>query len=319
MKNPVCEELLLYQPTSTKDENLRSWYTGYSVFNAFLTIIVIIFNSVTIQALRKTSSLPQPLKTLLVSLAVSDLGVGLLVEPFYIGLLVKWLQRGNSTDVTCTTFFVIISFFCAASFFGVIALSWDRFLAVHLHLRYQELVTHKRVVAVVISMWVYSALGSLFYLWVSTVIFNNMVAISGVICLVVSGVLYYKIYVAVQRHRNQIQALQVQQVAQNGQIADAARLRKSAVGTFYVYLVFLLCNFPQFCGFVVVTISDLSTGAKVFFLLGISQFSIKPCYLLLEDETRSTGCLGHSAKYISKSRLRKASVNSVRKAGLADH
>ena len=111
MKNLVCEELLLYQPTSTKNEDFRLWYIGYSAFDAFLTITVIIFNSVTIQALRKSSSLPQPLKTLLVSLAVSDLGVGLLVEPFYISLLIKWLQRETSTCATCTTFFVIITFF----------------------------------------------------------------------------------------------------------------------------------------------------------------------------------------------------------------
>ena len=266
MKNPICEELLLYQPTSTKNEDLRLWYIGYSAFDAFLTITVIIFNGVAIQALRKTSSLPQPLKTLLVSLAVSDLGVGLLVEPFYIGLLIKWLQRDNSTDAACTTFFVIITFFSGASFFGVMALSWDRFLAVHLHLRYQECMTHKRVVAVVILKWVFSALLSLFYLWVSSNIFYNTAAICGVICLVVSGVPYCKIYVAVRRHRNQIQALQVQQVAQNGQIANAARLRKSAVSAFYVYLVFLFCYLPQYSGFVVVTISDLSTGAKVFFL-----------------------------------------------------
>ena len=64
MKNPVCEELLIYQPTSTKDENLRLWYIGYSVFDAFLTITAIVFNSVTIQALRKTSSLPLPLKNI---------------------------------------------------------------------------------------------------------------------------------------------------------------------------------------------------------------------------------------------------------------
>ena len=42
---------------------------------------------------------------------------------------------------------------------------------------------------------------------------------------------YFKIYVAVRRHRNQIQALQVQHVAQNDQIANTARLRESAVGT----------------------------------------------------------------------------------------
>ena len=79
MENPVCEKLLIYQATRTEDENLRSWYIVNCVFNSLLTITAIIFNSVTIQALRKTSSLPKPLKTLLLSLAVSDLGVGLLV------------------------------------------------------------------------------------------------------------------------------------------------------------------------------------------------------------------------------------------------
>ena len=39
-------------------------------------------------------------------------------------------------------------------FLSVVAITVDRFLAIHLHLRYQELVTHKRVVAVVISTWV---------------------------------------------------------------------------------------------------------------------------------------------------------------------
>ena len=139
-------------------------------------------------------------------------------------------------------------------------------MALHLHLRYQELVTRKRVVVVVISIWVFSAFLSLISLWVSTNIFFYLIFILGVIFLVCSGLLYYKIYVSVRRHRNQIQALQVQQEAQNDQITNTARLRKSAVGTFYVYLVFLLCNLPQFCAFVVVTISDLSTAAKVFFI-----------------------------------------------------
>ena len=96
--------------------------------------------------------------------------------------------------------------------------------------------------------------------------FFNLFSILGVIFFVYSGALYYKIYVSVRRHRNQIEALQVQQEAQNDQITNTARLRKSAVGAFYVYLVFLLCYLPQFCGFVVVTISDLSAAAKFFVL-----------------------------------------------------
>ena len=49
-------------------------------------------NSITIHAIKKTSSLPKPLKTLLLSLAVSDLGVGLLVLPLPITLLIMQLE-----------------------------------------------------------------------------------------------------------------------------------------------------------------------------------------------------------------------------------
>ena len=114
-------------------------------------------NIVTIHAIRKTSSLPKTLKTVLLSLAVSDVGVGLLSQPLYISLLIKRLQQIVPSCSTYQIFYIIGNLFGTASFFGVLAVSVDRFLAIHLHLRYQELVTHKRVVAVVISIWVLSA------------------------------------------------------------------------------------------------------------------------------------------------------------------
>ena len=264
MKNPICDELAIFQPTGSEYENARSWYIVNSVLNGFLIISAIILNSVTVQALRKASSLSKPLKALLLNLAVSDLGVGLLVEPLYFGLLVKWLQRDNSTDATCTSFLSILYLFSAASCLGVMALSVDRFLAVHLHLRYKELVTHKRIFAMVISIWVFSAFLSLFHLWVSANIFYMLITVIGVVYLVFSTMLYFKIYFAVRRHKNQIRALQVQ-VAHVGETANTARLRKSAVGVFYVYLVFLLCYLPKLSSFAVVLISGFSFGVKVFF------------------------------------------------------
>ena len=51
------------------------------VFNAFLSFTTIVLNILTIQALRKTPSLAKTLKTLLLSLDGSYLGVGLLVQP----------------------------------------------------------------------------------------------------------------------------------------------------------------------------------------------------------------------------------------------
>ena len=110
-------------------------------------------------ATRKTSSILQPLKTLFLNLAVSDLGVGSLVQPFYASLLLKW-SRSQMGYPDCNVFHVltiVIGFFSEASFFGVVTISVDRFLAIHLHLRCREFVTHKRVVVVVISIWRLSA------------------------------------------------------------------------------------------------------------------------------------------------------------------
>ena len=65
-------------------KDLYSKYIAKCVFNAFSLYAAIVLNIVAIHAIRKTNSLPKPLKTLLLSLAVSDLGVGLIVQPLYI-------------------------------------------------------------------------------------------------------------------------------------------------------------------------------------------------------------------------------------------
>ena len=98
--------------------------------------------------------LPKPLKTLLLSLTVSDLCVGLVLQPLFIAFLVMWLQRQTPNCVMYSVFTMIMTGFTASLFLFVTAItvdrSVDRSLAAHLHLRYQELVTHKRVVIVVI-------------------------------------------------------------------------------------------------------------------------------------------------------------------------
>ena len=127
-----------------------------AVINALSSPASVVLNIITVQALRKTPSIPKTLKTLLLSLAVSDLGVGLLVQPMYVARLVMEIKQHSDNivyhgvDIALTVQANILSF---ASYIGIVALTVDRFLAIHLHLRYQELVTHKRVVAVVSSVW----------------------------------------------------------------------------------------------------------------------------------------------------------------------
>ena len=224
-------------------------------------------NIITIHAIRKTSSLPKALKTLLLSLAVSDLAAGLLGQPLYIVFLDSLLKpntENNSLDkATKVAFSFVANLLSYALFFSVAALTFDRFLSIHLHLRYQELVTHKRVVAVVISIWVVSAFLALFWFFVPPTKGNFVATIAttaaiDTVCLVTTALLYFKIYLAVRHHRNQIQSLQVQQEALNSEMANVARLEKSAVGTFYVYFVFFICYLPQDCIYFAVLISGLN-------------------------------------------------------------
>ena len=262
-----CEILLRDYPKISEAEELRSTYIANCVFNSFLSYTAIMLNMLTIHAIRKTSSLPKTLKTLLLSLAVSDVGVGLLSQPFYTSLLVKWLQQNNPDCKAYMMFTVIINVFSVASFFGVVAESVDRFLAIHLHLRYQELVTHKRVVAVVISIWVLSGFLPMAVFWIQDNFFFKIKLSLGVFGVLLTTVAYIKIYLAVRRHKNEILALQVQQVAGNDEVAIYIRLIKSAVGVFYIYLVFLICNLPFFfISLVTLNISYPSINLKRFLL-----------------------------------------------------
>ena len=151
MKESFCNDSLEYFHTYTELKDLRSTFIANCIFNNFIAHTSIMLNIVTIYAIHKTSAIAKTLKTLLLSLACSDVAVGLFILPLSTFVLVKWLQLDN---LNCNIYQVLNMsgyLFLTASFFGVVAVSVDRFLAVHLHLRYQELVTHRRVVVVVIG------------------------------------------------------------------------------------------------------------------------------------------------------------------------
>ena len=239
------------------------------VFNAFFSFTAITLNIVTIIALRKPLTTPRAVKILLLSLAVSDLGVGLLVQPLYITRLVMMIKENTQTlyfEITLNSFYVTAYSLASASFLSVVALAADRFLALHLHLRYQELVTHKRVVAVVISIWIISAIPMLLFIWIPNAATIISVPVDSV-CYLTTAFFYFKIYLAVRHHSNQIHVLQAQ-LAQNneGDMTNAARQRKAAVGTFYVYLVFLICYLPSTCHWIIY----ISTGpSAMLFQFGL--------------------------------------------------
>ena len=250
MAENVCDLLnKSFFGTSAGVEDFRPALVAPSVFNSCLCYTTIILNIVTIHAIRKTALLPKPLRTLLLSLAVSDVGVGLLVQPLYISTLVSRLNKKRIDCISYTILLAAINLFCISSLLNVVTISVDRFLAVHLHLRYQELVTHKRVIAAVISIWLFSTIISSSAFYDSLLIISQVVwFVNMTVCLILVVIVYWRIYKVLKRHKNQIQSLQIQEVqqeVQNGDLSNFLRLRKSALGTFYVCVVFWICYLPS--------------------------------------------------------------------------
>ena len=240
------------------------------VLNSFLSCIAITLNTLTILALRRlTSHLSKTLRMLLLNLAVTDLGVGLLAQPSYVVYLVMIIQGKTQTftsEITLQIVYITGKFLSYVSFFGVVTLAADKFLSIYLHLRYQELVTYKRVLSVVISIWILSAILALIFSQREQFDFYISVPIESV-CYLATALCYLKIYLLVRHHKTEIltQRTQVTQEQIENE-ANAAKLKKSATSTFYLYLVFVACYVPRMCIMSIISSAGESTVSLIHLL-----------------------------------------------------
>ena len=128
------------------------------VLNCILTIptslTASLANLLVVISIWRTPSLHTPSNVLLVSLSLSDLGVGLVSQPIFLAFSIVKIK--GLADMFCSsTHALSVSGFClsGASLLTLTAISLDRFIAIHLHLRYSEIVTVKRVTVIVIVAW----------------------------------------------------------------------------------------------------------------------------------------------------------------------
>ena len=207
-------------------------YTTTICFSAFIICTTLFGNSAILITIWKTSSLHSAANILLSSLAVSDLAVGLIVQPLFIASVQSRMYPVFMFFVTVSTFFSI------ASFFTVTTIGIERLLALQLHLRYHAVVTQFRVTWVVIFIYFISGVIASSSLWVLGA--PSVVYISFIFG---NFVVYIKIYLIIRRHQRQIQHQQRQQQDRNIFIA-AKRFKKTALKTFLVCILLVCCSCP---------------------------------------------------------------------------
>jgi len=253
--------------------------------NIPLMLISITGNSLELAAILRTPSLRSPSTVFLCSLADSDLIVGLVVQPVYIAneftSSVSPLNHAeNSLSVLA----------CGVSLVTMTAISVDRFLALHCHMRYPNLMTEKRALYTSGTIWLTCIMSSCLSLW-SRKSYFLIIAVGVAICLLISSCSYVRIYQIVRQHQLQIHAQQ-QAVGNLNSThnLNMVQSKKSAINTFLFYLCMILCYSPVFISTLIEIVSRTHTS-KAWTLADAVAFmnsSINPilyCWRLRELRT----------------------------------
>ena len=215
------------------------------------SVVAILGNLLVIRALRKASSIPITLKKMFLSLAVSDLAMGLFAQPTFgitFAMMLHTKASGNQNfDRFCPLTFTLCHFslflLACASLLNVTIIAFDRLLAISLHLRYQAIVTPNRVNIALGFLWLTSGAAASIYILLP----NNNDRVSEVleyVGLFITTVAYIYIYKTLRYHQNQIQS---HFQRQNDQAVELLRQKKSTINALFVYIVFLACYGPHLC------------------------------------------------------------------------
>ena len=208
------------------------------VLNILISITATTGNMLVLLTIWRSPHLHSPSNTLLFGLALSDLCVGLVSEPLNVGFQAVLFK--NSSKITYCTLgnarTLTSVFLTAVTLLTVTAMSVDRYLAIYLHLRYEQLVTEKRARNVILCLWLISSVPLVIvflYAMASYLVMTLLMAV----CLVIISFAWIKIYQVVRHHQVQIQ----DQIAVATQSFNMARYMNSAISTFLVLLIVLLC------------------------------------------------------------------------------
>ena len=208
--------------------------------NVVLMLFAIIGNLLVIAAILKTPSLRSSSTTLLCGLAASDLLVGFVVQPLFI----TQKLTGDLSQVYIYDLMAHGS--CGVSLCTMTAISLDRFVALHYHLRYTTLVTSSRVFYALITMWliIFLSFGILFW---NKLIYHAIESIFVILCLLIAAFSYIGVFRIVRRHQLQIHAQhQVVRSSNTNNNVNMTQLKRSSMNTFVFYMVLILCYFPVF-------------------------------------------------------------------------
>ena len=216
----------------------------FSALNIFLSITASLGNALILIALNKVSSIYPPTKLFFRCLAVTDLYIGLVVQPLFAINLTSRITKMNVNVIYYVENIYRVSgwMLCAISGLTTIAISVDRLLA--LGLRYRHVVTLRRVRVVIICLWVIGASDGLIRMWRRDIALME-VSFVIILSLATSIFCYTRIHLKLRHHQAQLQTNVPQGQPKVGRIPlNIARYRKTVASIMWVQLALVACYVP---------------------------------------------------------------------------
>ncbi|XP_043921271.1 melanocortin receptor 4 [Protopterus annectens] len=237
----------------------------------FLTlgIVSLLENILVIVAIAKNKNLHSPMYFFICSLAVADMLVGVTnaTETIVMTLL-------NNTDITVKNFMdnVLDSVICSsllASICSLLTIAVDRYITIFYALRYHNIVTVKRAVAIIISIWVFCTVSGVLF-----IIYSESRAV--LICLITMFFTMLALMASLYVHMFMLARLHIKRIAAlpgNGTVCQSANM-KGAVTLTILLGVFIVCCSPFFLHL----IFNISCPRNPYCVCFMSHFNL---YLIL--------------------------------------
>ena len=215
-----------------------------SALNTFFSFTAFLGNTLILVALHKETSLHPPSKLLYRNLAITDLCVGIIVEPLYV---TNWTSVVKERWDICYYSLRTAAFsgytLCVVSALTLTAISVDRLLALLLGLRYRQVVTFRRTCITVTGFWILSIVGA------STLFLNRRITswflyIVTALCPVTTIFAYAKIFVTLRHNQIHVQSHAAQGQPSQAIPLNIARYRKAVYSALWVQGTVGICYLP---------------------------------------------------------------------------
>lgn len=247
-------------PTLTNNEPINLSSTASDVFLVLTIIIAVLGNTLVCLACVISKRLKSFTEPFIISLAVTDILVGLISMPIWLSnsltgkpnirdfptIYKLWLQF----DIVC----------CTASIMNLVFISVDRFIAVTYPLRYPSIVTRNRVAIGIAFIWLYSLIIALIKLqrWRYYSLFVSLA--SFFVPLLIMLFAYSRIFHVALTHVRSIRRIHSDQSISNRRTIENFHVNLKAARTFSIVIgAFVVC----WCPFFVVTLLAVYSKASI--------------------------------------------------------